>query len=109
MKTFVSLNLDNEHPSESGVVVFQAESKEDAVMAVALEILDEGEIEDYEENVEEGEDILEYINMWIYDDYPVMIAELKGDILEYVPSKVLDFETWYSSDLVPLFENKFKK
>ena len=77
MKTFVSLNLDNEHPSESGVVVFQAESKEDAVMAVALEILDEGEIEDYEENVEEGEDIL--VSSVSFDEAYKMVEQGKID------------------------------
>ena len=108
MKTFASLSIDNDNPHESGVVIFLAETMEDAIMAVAIETVDDGEIEDYEENHEEGEVITDYIHMWMFDDYPVMIAEVK-EIEEWTPAKTLNFEAWASSDLVPLFENKFKK
>jgi len=108
MKIFASLSIDHDHPQESGVVVFHAETMEDAVMAVAIETVCDGELEDFEENHEEGEEITDYVNMWMFDDYPVMIAEVK-EITGWLPSKNLNFDTWYSSDLVPLFEKKFKK
>ena len=109
MKTFISLSIDNERPNESGSIVFQAETKEDAVLAVAIDMIDMDEIDDFEKEAEPGESISDYVFIWMFDDYSVMITEVKGKLKEYSQSKTLEFETWYAADLVPLLEKKYSK
>ena len=106
MKTFVSLSIDYDHPNETGVVIFQAKNKEDAVLAVAEDTLGETEINDFLENGEEGDTILDWVDIYILDEFPVMISEVKG-LKVYETAVTQTFETWYSSDVANLLEEKY--
>ena len=78
MKTFISLSIDYEHPNDTSVVVFQAENEEAAVLAVAEDIIGESEIDDFVENGEPGDSISDFVNTYMFEDYPVIIAEVKS-------------------------------
>jgi len=109
MKAFVTLSIDYERPNETGVVVFVAENKDEAVLAVAEDILGPDEIADFVENGESGDEISDFINIWMLDEYPVVIAEFATPMKSYVDAKSLDLEFWYSSDVLSLLDKKYPK
>jgi len=103
MKKFVSLDVDHEDPNESSVVVFLAESKEDAVFEIIKDRLDDYEIE----MLEKAE--LDEIDVWIYDEYPIMIGELKGELDNYHNTPAVEFESYYTADITTLLTKKTHK
>jgi len=103
MKTFVSLSVDYDHPNESGVVVFQAESEKDAVLQIVKNNFDESD----EEAFEIGD--IDDIDLYMYDDFPVMIGELKGGLLRYEEAMSIEFEEYHSSCIFNLLEEISKK
>lgn len=107
MKTFVSLSIDYDHPQESGVVVFQAENEEAAVLEVVKDILID-EIEDFEENAEPGDEITDFVNTFMLDDYPVMIKEV-DPTHTWETAKSEEFNIWYEDDITGLLMKKYPK
>ena len=109
MKAFISFSPDYEHPNESGLVVFIAENEEEAILAVAEDILGPDEIADFVENGEPGDEISDFIHIYMLDDYPVVIAEFATPMTSFVDATSLDLGYWYSSDVLPLLEKKYPK
>ena len=109
MKTFISVGLDIEGKDDPTLVVFVAENEEEAVLAIAKEILGPLEIEDFEENGEPGDEISDFVPLYIMDDYPVVIAEFATPMKSYVDAKSLDLGYWYGDDVLPLLEKKYPK
>jgi hypothetical protein len=108
MKTFISLGIEEgELPT---VVVFQAKNEEEAVLAVAEEILGPDEIEDFVQNGEPGDEISDFVHIFMLDDYPVIIEEVKTlNKGGYEGAKAIDMGYWYSSDVLPLLDKKYPK
>ena len=106
MKTFVSVGLEPDGSEEPTIIVFQAESEEDAVLAIAEETIGPDEIEDFVENGEPGEGILDYVNTFMLDDYPVIIAELK-ELKDFANANALDLGYYYEADIVELLVKKY--
>ena len=99
-------------PDGSGtptLVVFEAKTKEEAVLAIAEEILGHDEIAEYVEDGEPGDDITDYVPIYILDDYPAIVGEVKRKDNDYENAQPVDMEFWYSSDILPLLEKKYPK
>ena len=106
MKTFISLSIDEDNSNETGVVVFQAKTEEDAVLAVAEHTLGEDEIQDFIDNGESGDGVADFVPMYILDEWPVMLVEIKK-MADYNNAKNLEPGFWYANDVLPLLEKKY--